>query len=84
VFRICADVDDEVGAFWTAFLRSLKARGLTRTQLVISDAHAGLTAPSKRCCSAQLAEMSSASPAQFLARVREGNSEMVAAAVRTA
>src|SRR5687768_5547117 len=34
--------DSEDGAFWTAFLRSLKARGLARTQLVISDAHAGL------------------------------------------
>ncbi len=34
--------DSEDGAFWTAFLRSLKARGLTGTQLVISDAHAGL------------------------------------------
>ncbi len=36
--------DSEDGAFWTAFLRSLKARGLTGTQLVISDAHAGLKA----------------------------------------
>jgi putative transposase len=34
--------DSEDGSFWTAFLRSLKARGLTGTQLVISDAHAGL------------------------------------------
>lgn len=36
--------DSEDGAFWTAFLRSLKARGLGRVQLVISDAHAGLVA----------------------------------------
>jgi Transposase, Mutator family len=36
------DCDD--GAFWTAFLRSLKARGLTGTRLVISDAPAGLKA----------------------------------------
>jgi putative transposase len=36
--------DSEDGAFWTAFLRSLKARGLAGTQLVISDAHAGLKA----------------------------------------
>src|SRR3712207_6046871 len=36
--------DSEDGAFWTAFLRSLKARGLTGTQLVISDAHTGLKA----------------------------------------
>jgi putative transposase len=36
--------DSEDGAFWTAFLRSLKARGLTGVQLVISDAHTGLKA----------------------------------------
>ncbi len=34
--------DSEDGAFWTAFLRSLKARGLSGVQLVISDAHEGL------------------------------------------
>src|SRR4051812_10734906 len=34
--------DSEDGAFWTAFLRSLKARGLGGVQLVISDAHTGL------------------------------------------
>src|SRR3954465_4122601 len=34
--------DSEDGAFWTAFLRTLKARGLGGTQLVISDAHTGL------------------------------------------
>ena len=36
--------DSEDGAFWTAFLRSLKTRGLHGVQLVISDAHAGLKA----------------------------------------
>ena len=36
--------DSEDGAFWTAFLRSRKARGLAGTKLVISDAHAGLKA----------------------------------------
>jgi putative transposase len=34
--------DSEDGAFWTAFLRSLKARGLQGVQLVIADAHLGL------------------------------------------
>ena len=34
--------DSEDGAFWTAFLRSLRARGLHGVQLVISDAHTGL------------------------------------------
>ena len=36
--------DSEDGAFWTAFLRSLKSRGLSGVQLVISDAHSGLRA----------------------------------------
>jgi putative transposase len=36
--------DSEDGAFWTAFLRSVKARGLGGVQLVISDAHTGLKA----------------------------------------
>ena len=36
--------DSDDGAFWTAFLRSLKARGLAGVQLVVSDAHTGLKA----------------------------------------
>ncbi|GIU99469.1 MAG: transposase for insertion sequence element IS1081 [Actinomycetota bacterium] len=35
----------EDGAGWTAFLRSLVARGLQGVQLVISDAHEGLVGP---------------------------------------
>jgi putative transposase len=39
-----ADVgDSENEEFWTAFLRSLRDRGLHGVQLVISDAHRGLT-----------------------------------------
>lgn len=34
--------DSEDGAFWTAFLRSLRARGLSGPKLVISDCHSGL------------------------------------------
>jgi transposase-like protein len=34
--------DSEDGAFWTAFLRSLRARGLGGVRLVISDAYQGL------------------------------------------
>lgn len=34
--------DTESQPFWTAFLRSLKARGLSGVKLVISDAHTGL------------------------------------------
>ena len=40
--------DSEDGAFWTAFLRALKARGLSGVQLVISDAHTGLNARDRR------------------------------------
>lgn len=34
--------DSEDGAFWTAFLKGLRARGLTGVQLVVSDHHLGL------------------------------------------
>jgi transposase-like protein len=37
-------ITTEDGAGWTAFLRSLVARGLSGVQLVISDAHEGLKA----------------------------------------
>src|SRR3982750_1638419 len=76
--------DSEDGAFWTAFLRSLKARGLAGTQLVISDAHAGLKAAIgavllgaawQRCRVHFMRNV--------LARVPKGNAEMVAAAIRT-
>jgi putative transposase len=40
--------DSEDGAFWTAFLRSLRARGLAGVQLVISDALPGSSRPSAR------------------------------------
>jgi putative transposase len=76
--------DSEDGAFWTAFLGSLKARGLTGVQLVISDAHTGLKAAigavmagtcRQRCRVHFLRNV--------LARVPRGSAEMVAAAIRT-
>ena len=76
--------DSEDGAFWTAFLRSLKTRGLTGVQLVISDAHAGLKAAIaavllgaawQRCRVHFLRNV--------LAQVPKGHAEMVAAAIRT-
>jgi len=76
--------DSEDGAFWTAFLRSLKTRGLAGVQLVISDAHAGLKAAIasvllgaawQRCRVHFLRNM--------LAAVPKGSAEMVAAAIRT-
>jgi putative transposase len=76
--------DSEDGAFWTAFLRSLKARGLGGVQLVISDAHTGL----KQAISAVLLGAAwQRCRVHFLrnvlAQVPKGNAEMVAAAIRT-
>lgn len=76
--------DSEDGAFWTAFLRSLKARGLGGVQLVISDAHTGL----KQAIAAVLLGTSwQRCRVHFLrnvlAQVPKGNAEMVAAAIRT-
>jgi putative transposase len=76
--------DSEDGAFWTAFLRSLKARGLGGVQLVISDAHTGLKAAiagvllgaSWQRCRVHFLR-------NVLAAVPKGNAEMVAAAIRT-
>src|SRR4051812_25555532 len=76
--------DSEDGAFWTSFLRSLKARGLGGVQLVISDAHLGLQqaisavllgAAWQRCRVHFLRNV--------LAQVPKGSAEMVAAAIRT-
>src|SRR3954462_7873472 len=76
--------DSEDGAFWTAFLRSLKARGLTGTQLVISDAHTGLKAA---IAAVLLGAAWQRCRVHFmrnvLAGVPKGNAEMVAAAIRT-
>jgi putative transposase len=76
--------DSEDGAFWTAFLRSLRARGLAGVRLVISDSHAGLKAAIgavmigaawQRCRVHFMRNV--------LARVPKGSAEMVAAAIRT-
>ena len=76
--------DSEDKTFWTAFLRSLRARGLGGVRLVISDAHAGLRASIdtvmlgagwQRCRVHFLRNV--------LAKVPKGSAEMVAAAVRT-
>jgi transposase-like protein len=76
--------DSEDGAFWTAFLRSLRARGLGGVQLVISDHHLGLKAAItsvfigaawQRCRVHFIRNL--------LGRVPKAHAEMVAAAVRT-
>ena len=76
--------DSEDGAFWTAFLRSLRARGLAGVRLVISDAHEGLKAAIgavllgaawQRCRVHFLRNV--------LTRIPRGSAEMVLAAIRT-
>jgi transposase-like protein len=76
--------DSEDGAFWTAFLRSLRSRGLAGVRLVISDAHEGLKsaiaavligAAWQRCRVHFLRNI--------LARIPKGSADMVLAAVRT-
>ncbi len=76
--------DSEDGAFWTAFLRSLKTRGLTGVQLVISDAHAGLQAAiSSVLLGASWQRCRVHFLRNVLAQVPKGSAEMVAAAIRT-
>jgi putative transposase len=76
--------DSEDGAFWTAFLKGLRARGLTGVQLVISDHHLGLKsaigavfvgAAWQRCRVHFMRNV--------LSRVPKASAEMVAAAIRT-
>jgi putative transposase len=76
--------DSEDGAFWTAFLRGLRARGLSGVKLVISDAHEGL----KQSIAAVLVGAAWQRcrvhfMRNILARVPKGSQEMVAAAIRT-
>jgi putative transposase len=76
--------DSEDGAFWTAFLRSLKTRGLHGVQLVISDAHAGLkTAIESVLLGATWQRCRVHFLRNVLAQVPKGHAEMVAAAIRT-
>jgi transposase-like protein len=76
--------DSEDGAFWTQFLRSLKARGLAGVQLVIADAHLGLRqAVSAVMAGAAIQRCRVHFLRNVLARVPKGSAEMVAAAIRT-
>jgi putative transposase len=76
--------DSEDGAFWTAFLRSLRARGLGGVKLVISDAHEGLrSAIAAVIVGASWQRCRVHFMRNVLARVPKGSAEMVAAAIRT-
>jgi len=76
--------DSEDEAFWTDFLRSLRARGLAGVRLVISDAHAGLTKSVKKVLSGAAWQRCRVHFVRnLLSRVPKGNQDMVAAAFRT-
>jgi len=76
--------DSEDTAFWTSFLRSLRARGLGGVQLVISDAHQGLRAAiDKVMLGAAWQRCRVHFLRNVLAKVPKGSAEMVAAAIRT-
>src|SRR4051812_41164658 len=80
----CAAGASEDGAFWTAFLRSLKARGLGGVQLVISDALTGLKAAIEAVLLGSAWQRCRVHfMRNVLARVPKGNAEIVAAAIRT-
>jgi transposase-like protein len=76
--------DSEDGAFWIAFLRGLRARGLSGVKLVISDAHLGLReaissvmlGATWQRCKVHLAR-------NVLATVPKNSADMAAAAMRT-
>jgi len=76
--------DSEDQAFWAAFFKGLRARGLGGVQLVISDHHLGLKAAIESVfigagwqrCRVHFMR-------NLLARVPRGSAEMVAATVRT-
>ena len=76
--------DSETEDFWSEFLRGLRERGLHGVQLVISDHHRGLmnaidavmVGASWQRCRVHFMR-------NVLAKVPKGNTEMVAAAIRT-
>lgn len=76
--------DTEDGAFWTAFLKGLRARGLSGVQLVISDHHLGLKAAiASVFVGAAWQRCRVHFMRNVLARVPKASAEMVAAAIRT-
>jgi transposase-like protein len=76
--------DSEDGAFWTAFLKGLRARGLGGVQLVISDHHLGLkSAIAAVFVGASWQRCRVHFMRNVLSKVPRASSEMVAAAIRT-
>ncbi len=80
----CAVGHSEDGAFWTEFLRSLRARGLEGVRLVISDQHLGLK---KAIEAVMVGSAWQRCRVHFmrnvLSRVKRNNTHMVIAAIQT-
>ena len=76
--------DSEDETFWTRFLRSLRARGLSGVRLVISDAHAGLKASIRKCFTGASWQRCRVHYARnLLAKVPKSQVEFVVAAFRS-
>jgi transposase-like protein len=76
--------DSEDETFWRAFLLSLKQRGLTGVQLVISDQHSGLVKALKRSFQGSAHQRCRVHFARnLLAHVPKSHADMVAAVFRT-
>jgi putative transposase len=80
----CAVGDSEDGAFWTEFLRSLRARGLSGVRLVISDQHLGLKAAVEAVMVGSAWQRCRVHfMRNVLTRVKRNNTHMVIAAIQT-
>jgi putative transposase len=76
--------DSEDKAFWSAFCRSLRSRGLSGVRLVVSDDHLGLKAAvAEVMIGASWQRCRVHFMRNVLARVSRGNAHMVAAAIGT-
>lgn len=76
--------DTEDKAFWVAFFKGLRARGLSGVQLVISDHHLGLKeAIAQVFVGASWQRCRVHFMRNVLAKVQKASAEMVAAAIRT-
>lgn len=76
--------DSEAEVFWTEFLNSLKARGLSDVRLVTSDQHAGLVAALRRTMQGVAHQRCRVHFARnLLAHVPKNQGDYVAAAFRT-
>ncbi|MGW5739722.1 MULTISPECIES: IS256 family transposase [Streptomyces] len=76
--------DNETEAFWSEFLRTLRARGLSGVRLVIADHHSGLVAAIRKI---MLGAAYQRCRVHFLRNtfgvISKGSGEMVAATIRT-